>query len=207
MRMKLFNPDFYEPNPWQHKFKDMFFTNPKDMHKADALILWGGEDICPFLYNQKPNMYCYSQHISKRDVLEKQYVETAVDLGIPIIAICRGAQLVCALAGGTLAQHIHKHGRSHHITLHDEGDEVIQCNSSHHQMMLPSSGAVVLASAEGTDGVDEHNEFIKYDKVNEVVWFPSINALGIQPHPEWQNSPKEFNDYIERKLKEYILNE
>ena len=203
--MILYNPSWDEFNPWPDLFIDTILTTPRQLSKGGALILWGGEDIWPGFYGQKPNMYCYSQYISKRDMIEKQYVEVAIDLGLPIIGICRGAQLVCALAGGSLAQHIENHGRSHAITLHDEGDAQIKCNSSHHQMMIPPTGAVVLASAEATNGIDENNEPIQYDRVNEVVWFPSINALGIQPHPEWENSPKEFNDYIERKIKEYLL--
>ena len=122
-----------------------------------------------------------------------------------MIGICRGAQLLCAMAGGKLAQHIEGHGRSHAVTLHDEGDAKIYCNSSHHQMMLPPSSAVVLASAASTTGLNQHNEAVKHERVNEVVWFPSINALGIQPHPEWTSCSQDFIDYCNRKIKQYIL--
>ena len=203
--MILYNPDFDETNPWPNLFTEIKLTDIRQLNKGGVLILWGGDDICPKLYGQRANAYCYSKVPSQRDINEVKLIETAINNEVPIIGICRGAQLVCAMAGGSLAQHIDGHGRSHKLTLHDEGDVEISCNSSHHQMMIPPSSAKILASAISCNGVGEFNEHVKYEQVNEVVWFPSINALGIQPHPEWSNSPKEFNSYIERKIKEYIL--
>jgi gamma-glutamyl-gamma-aminobutyrate hydrolase PuuD len=171
----------------------------------EVLILWGGEDIATEIYGQKPNKYVYQQYKSERDRREIALIEQAIAKDVPIIGICRGAQLLCAVAGGTLAQHIEGHGGSHPVTLEDEGGSVIRCNSSHHQMMVVTSSAKILATSEGTWGNDEYNKPIKYNKVNEVVWFPTISALGIQPHPEWSNCPKEFLDYCIRKIREYIL--
>ena len=188
----LFNTEEYINKPGQITGKD------------EVLILWGGEDIGTKLYGQKPNKYVHSEHASHRDILETALIRRAVELGVPIIGICRGAQLLCAMAGGTLAQHIEDHGNSHSVTLHDEDGSVIKCNSSHHQMMIPPTSAKILATSEGTIGVDEYNKPIKYDRVNEVVWFPTIKALGIQPHPEWTNCPREFFNYCVRKIKEYV---
>lgn len=178
---------------------------PKGLKKDGALILWGGEDIATEIYNQKPNRYCYSHHRSERDKKEITLVNHAVKYGMPIIGICRGAQLLSAMAGGSLAQHIEGHGGSHMVTLHDEGDVMLSCNSSHHQMMIPPASAKVLATSESTTGLDEHNMAIKYDRVNEVVYFPTIHALGIQPHPEWSSCSQDFINYCTRKIKEYLL--
>lgn len=170
-----------------------------------CLILWGGEDISPSMYGEKPNKHVYTSAPSNRDQFELRLIKKAVELDIPIIGICRGAQLLCVAAGGKLAQHIEGHGRSHAITLHDEGDVRITCNSSHHQMMLPPSNAKILATSDGTVGVNQFNQIVKHDRVNEVVYFPLVNGLGIQPHPEWDNCPKDFVDYCSRKIKEYLL--
>lgn len=202
--MILYSPD-YENNPFLGFKKTMLVEKQADIKKDGCLLLWGGEDIAPSIYGEKPNKYVYVKSPSDRDTFEMSLILHCIKNNIPMIGICRGAQLLCAVAGGKLAQHIEGHGRSHAVTLHDEGDVEIYCNSSHHQMMLPPSSAVVLASAKGTTGLNQHNEAVKHERVNEVVWFPSINALGIQPHPEWSNCSQDFIDYCNRKIKQYIL--
>lgn len=203
--MRLCTPDYYEGDPFGLFDKVVHVVDACQIKQGDCLILWGGEDIATEIYGQTPNKYVYSHKKSARDILEIDMVNHCIANDIPIIGICRGAQLLCALAGGSLAQHIDGHGQSHNITLHDEQDTVIRCNSSHHQMMLPPASAVVLATDSACLGIDEHNKAIKYPRSVEVVWFPTILALGIQPHPEWTSSPKEFNDYCVRKIKQYIL--
>jgi gamma-glutamyl-gamma-aminobutyrate hydrolase PuuD len=203
--MKLLSADWQENDPFGLFDQVEFVSKISDVKDADALILWGGEDIGTEIYNQKANKYVYATKKSARDEREIAMVRQAMQQEIPIIGICRGAQLLCALSGGSLAQHIEGHGNSHAVTLHDEGGTVIRCNSSHHQMMLPPPSAKILATSEATYGIGQYNEAINYERVNEVVYFPNTNGLGIQPHPEWANCPKEFVDYCIRKIKEYIL--
>ena len=182
-----------------------YVNDPKDV-KDGVLILWGGEDIGTKLYKQQPNKFCYTYEPSNRDNLELSLIHAAVENDVPIIGICRGAQLLCVASGGTLAQHIEGHGSSHKVVLHDEGDAVISCNSSHHQMMIPDSYAKILATTnKPTFSVTENNTTMVYPQCNEVVYFPITNGLGIQPHPEWDNCPQEFIDYCSRKIKEYLL--
>jgi putative glutamine amidotransferase len=203
--MKLYSASYGEDDPFGLFDSVTVVKRLTDLQPDGALILWGGEDIAPEIYGEVPNHTVFAHKKSKRDSEEMEYIHRAVNLNIPIIGICRGAQLVCAMAGGTLAQHIEGHGRSHMVTLHDEDDVVVQCNSSHHQMMLPPASAVVLASSSGTVGFDQYNRAVKHPRVNEVVYFPVINALGIQPHPEWANCPQVFVDYCVRKIKEHLL--
>ena len=203
--MKLMSASF---NEWDDPFKLFdsvcYVQKPEELNHDCCLILWGGEDIGTSIYGQKPNKYTYLERASERDLRECALVSEAVNIGIPIIGICRGAQLLCALAGGTLAQHVEGHGRSHAVCLHDEGNTWITCNSSHHQMMLPPASAKILATGYEVVGIDENNQAIKHEHSNEVVYFPSLNALGIQPHPEWASCPKDFVDYCSRKIKEYL---
>ena len=177
---------------------------PEDVTNG-VLILWGGEDIGTSLYKEKPNSYCHGWNPSQRDVFELACISHAVKNNVPIIGICRGAQLLCVVSGGKLMQHINDHHRDHGVVLHDEFDAVIKCNSSHHQMMLPDTQAKVLATSSSTIGVGENNKYVQIPRVNEVVYFPITNGLGIQPHPEWKDCPKDFLDYCVRKIKEYLL--
>ena len=98
----------------------------------DLLCLTGGTDISPSLYYQKQNFYTQSPNIA-RDSFEIDLYNTCVRNGIPIVGICRGAQLLCALNGGKLFQHVNNHHHPHLIKLND-GREIM-VSSDHHQMM------------------------------------------------------------------------
>ena len=204
--MILYTPDSFEnKDPF-----DIFDTvehvkSKKDLTRDGVLILWGGEDIGTQLYNEKPNRFVSACYPSKRDLHEIDLITEAISKEIPIIGICRGAQLLCAAAGGKLMQHIDNHNTTHTITLHDEEGSVISCNSAHHQMMMPPNNAKILASASKTTAVGSYNINHIVEEVPEVVYFPLIKGLGIQAHPEWTNCPKDFVDYCQRKIKEYIL--
>lgn len=204
--MKLMSASYNElTDPFNLFDSVSYISTVEDLKEGHCLILWGGEDIGTRLYGQKPNKYTYQENASQRDKHETALVSRAVALNIPIIGVCRGAQLLCALTGGALAQHVEGHGRSHAVCLHDEGDVWITCNSSHHQMMLPPDSAKVLATSHEVIGIGENNQATRHDRGIEVVYFPTLNALGIQPHPEWSSCPVEFIDYCKRKIKEYLL--
>ena len=203
--MKLYSLD-NESNPFPTQFDTIEVVKRVEEIKRDGvLILWGGADIFPGMYGERPNRFVHSYKESERDLKEKAAIMHCIKHDIKMIGICRGAQLMCVVAGGKLMQHIEDHGRSHDITLLDEQQAVIRCNSSHHQMMMPPKGAKVLAAAGKTYGLNQDNNAVEILVVPEVVWIPQINALCIQPHPEWGSSPILFNNYCERKIKEHIL--
>lgn len=203
--MILYSASYNEKDPFELFNSTTFVTNRTQLKKDGCLILWGGEDVGTELYGEKPNKYCFSKAPSARDKRELELISAAITLDIPIIGICRGAQLLCVAAGGKLAQHIDNHGGTHEVTLLDEAGTVIKANSSHHQMMLPPDSAKVLAVSDETTGLDQYNRAVVHKVVNEVVYFPSVRGLGIQPHPEWSNCPRDFVDYCVRKIKEYLL--
>lgn len=206
--MILVSADGYQHDPF-----DLFekVVSIDDMKLSDldsekhVVIFWGGTDIPPKLYGERNNSYVYVTSESTRDLKEIALFKYCVKHDIAMIGICRGAQLICALTGGKLIQHIHGHDNSHYVTLHDEEDARVICNSSHHQMMVPSADAKILATAKETQGFSQHNQRVSLDAVNEVVAWPQYKALGIQPHPEWKNCSQVFIDYCIRKIKEYVL--
>jgi len=165
---------------------------------SDGLILSGGEDVDPSHYGAKP-----SQHLKeldpRRDAFELALFAAAKERQLPILAICRGLQLVNVALGGTLWQDLpsecgsqlnHDVGdrwdiRSHSIAL-DPGTQLhttLRCetlvvNSFHHQAIRDlAPGLAVSAKAE--DGIIEAVEH--YDN----GWL-----LGVQWHPEsfWRES-------------------
>ena len=187
-------------------YKEVEFVNtPKQLDNIDCLVLWGGVDIATEIYGETPNKFVMTKTKSPRDIHELGMIHAALKRNIPLLGICRGAQLLCCVAGGKLLQHIENHGHSHKVKLMDEGEAIINCNSSHHQMMLPPYNAKILAiGTEATMGINQWNGVVNVQAPNEVVYFPNINALGVQPHPEWDDSPEPFNQYVTRKIKEYL---
>ena len=181
------------------------------MNAADALLLWGGTDICPMLYGQKPNKFNQAGAMpSKRDLFEWKLIKQAVADGVPIIGVCRGAQLLCAFDGGELAQDIDGHQYMHAIKTLD--GKTLMAKANHHQMMLPLPHNVLLA----TTVEQEHAGFYvgENNSINnipngylepEVVHFTQLNAIGFQPHPEWHSVEDEFVVWAVQQVREKLL--
>lgn len=219
-----------------HPFADQFdivhpaYGPPDFLSPKGALILWGGADISPSIYGQKPSKHTSAgKELSERDKLELALASAAIRQQIPIIGICRGAQLLCALAGGKLVQHVSGHGNDHTIRT-SEGQQVIT-SSLHHQMMFPwgmkrekfkiLAWADPLKSEEyiGENDVDVDFGDNLIDVVAselpvhhaseiiepEVIYFPEIKGLGIQGHPEFiANIRHPFVQYTKELVDEYI---
>lgn len=75
------------------------------MARVDGLMLTGGEDVDPALYGQDAVPETYG-HDGDIDRFEEALYRAARRRGIPVLAICRGAQLLNVIHGGTLSQHI-----------------------------------------------------------------------------------------------------
>ncbi len=154
-----------------------------DPQSIALVVFTGGSDVQPSLYGENTNPRCHCK--PQRDAQEVEVFKKALAHGIPMFGICRGAQFLCVMSGGKLVQHTTGHHRTHSITLAD--GRRFDVSSSHHQMMIPKEGDVVLGWAEpklshcyqGGNG-----EELNYNREVEVVEFPSIKAYGVQYHPE-----------------------
>ena len=167
------------------------------------LVLWGGEDISPHIYGQSPVRTNAPPVPSPRDWLEMELIDEARRRDIPILGICRGAQLLCAVDGGTLWQDVSGHGIAHNILYKGEK---IPVSSTHHQMMRPSKHAEVLASSEY---VRSPKKFGEEEEINtepeaEIVYFPRLNALGVQGHPEYMVPTHPFPQLVKSLVKTYL---
>lgn len=172
------------------------------------LVLWGGEDISPSIYKEKPNRYTFAEETpSNRDIIEINLAKKAIDLGIPIIGICRGAQLMCALSGGKLIQHIENHGRSHLFET-IKNQETIKTSSLHHQMMYPFDikHELIAKSKHNLSNkyIGEWDQPLEIDIEPEIVYFPETKSLCIQGHPEYMDEKTKFVQYCLHLVKEYF---
>ena len=161
----------------------------------DGLLLSGGEDVHPSRYGQKLE-WAAGIHDLARDEFELALAQEALNHRVPILAICRGCQLINVALGGTLVQDLptvdgfsHAHtdeyrGAHRHpieVTpgsllygvfaskLDDSG--TIGVNSYHHQA-IGTTGAGLLVTARAPDGTIE--------AVESADGF----VLAVQWHPE-----------------------
>ncbi|WP_321473422.1 gamma-glutamyl-gamma-aminobutyrate hydrolase family protein [uncultured Paludibaculum sp.] len=152
---------------------------PASLDGLSGLVLTGGSDIEPWRYGQD-DMAARNPDPA-RDEMELRLADEAIELGMPLFAICRGMQLLNVLRGGKLLQHI---GDAHtgvmhpvHITagsrLHAILGASYSVNSRHHQAAARlGEGLVVTASSE-----DGHVEALEMPDAPGFV-------LGVQWHPE-----------------------
>jgi putative glutamine amidotransferase len=158
----------------------------------DGLVLSGGEDIDPSRYGQPPHP-ALGETTPERDAMEIHVLEDGVRRGLPVLAICRGIQLLNVARGGTLFQDLdaqrpgpieHRQKATvdrmwHDVTIERGsllaaaiGAASVEVNSFHHQG-IDRLGRGLRAVAWAGDGLIEGVED------TEGRWI-----LGVQWHPE-----------------------
>jgi len=171
----------------------------------DAILLEGGSDIHPSIYNDNNVATSASDNLSKRDTVEVKAMNDAISKKALIIGICRGAQLACAIAGGKLVQDVNNHQGSHDVTTID--GKSFRVSSVHHQQMYPwmvDHELLAWTPKHHSDRyIGDSLDESKHEVEPEAVFFPKINALAFQWHPEWYASQGEI-DFTITKIKERL---
>ncbi len=160
--------------------------------RVDGLLLTGGADVGPEVYGEE-TLPCCGETCPQRDRFELPICRLALERDMPVLAICRGHQILSCALGGTLYQDVAeqfgpdlKHpqydiprDKVHGMTV-EEGSLLhritnltrFQVNSRHHQAIkTPGAGLKVIAHAP--------------DGLIEAVELPGRRfVLGVQWHPE-----------------------
>lgn len=167
----------------------------------DLVVFLGGTDISTSFYGQKKARKTDNPDVA-RDEREKKAFEFCVEQKIPMVGICRGAQLLCALSGGKLIQHVDGHGGNHVVNAPKLGINYM-VSSSHHQMMYPfdlpdKDYEIIAHSGFGLSntyiGEDDKELWVDVKFVEpECVYFKKTKALCFQNHPEWESIPDGFD--------------
>ena len=166
---------------------------PELLDRVQGLLLTGGSDLDPALYGAAPHPKL-GPVVRERDDFELALTRKALERNLPLLAICRGHQVLNVATGGTLIQDIpsevtggvehdsrgERWERAHAVQVL-EGTRLrdilqrgtVPVNSSHHQAIARvGSGLVVSAVSSG-------------DQLVEGVELPDRRfALGVQWHPE-----------------------
>jgi putative glutamine amidotransferase len=179
------------------------------LEQIDGLLLTGGGDVDPALYGETRHPTVHDAEPG-RDTFEIDLARRAMDADVPMLAICRGAQVLNVAAGGTLVQDIpsaldttlthsvDKAGEMVHavnvargsrleLALGGalDGESLCRVNSRHHQS-VGRVGRSLVPSAESDDGIVE------------AIEAPQASfCLGVQWHPEnfWRTG--EFNSLFD----------
>lgn len=150
--------------------------NPQEAGTLDGVVLTGGGDVHPVLYGRPDDLAAARRINVDRDRFELELFRRAVDAGVPLLGICRGAQLANVALGGTLVADLEAAGYSNHrrpatgerrhgvqiapesVLREIAGAERAEVNSSHHQA-VESPGRGLCVTARSDDGVIEGLEW------------------------------------------------
>lgn len=154
----------------------------------DGLVISGGHDVEPVLYKAEAEVE--GNYDPERDQFESEMIDRALEAGIPLLGICRGAQLFNVRRGGSLFQDLRKRRKS----------------TSHRRTVLPlktlniCAGTLLhrLANTERTKINSLHNQSIDrlgadleisgtdLDDIVQAVEDQNHRfRMGVQWHPEF----------------------
>jgi putative glutamine amidotransferase len=163
------------------------------MRGLDGLLLTGGGDVDPALFGEAPHPTLYDV-APARDAVETAAIGIALDRRLPILAICRGVQVLNVALGGSLYQDVgsdpgteikHSQAAPRDEPTHTAsvkagsrlaetlGADAIEVNSMHHQA-VKALGAGLVAVAWAPDQIVEGVELTDSSRF----------VLGVQWHPE-----------------------
>jgi putative glutamine amidotransferase len=172
-------------------------SSRKLVGEIDGLLLTGGGDVDPVFYREPRHSSCEDAEPG-RDEFEIDLVRRAIDADLPVLAICRGAQVLNVAAGGTLIQDIpsavsstlpHQIRQPRDAVAHEVqiasgsrleqalgpvvgASQTCRVNSRHHQSVA-QLGDGLVSSAVAPDGVIE------------AIEKPEASfCVGVQWHPE-----------------------
>ena len=171
-----------------------FPSLPVRIGEIDGLLLSGGADVNPALYGEEPDPRTEPPE-DARDRMELDLLSQAIARDMPVLAICRGLQLLNVAQGGTLRQHMEGHVErppnpgtpAHRVRVVPGsrlariiGTDLLPVNSRHHQAVKQRGrGLKVSALAES----DETVEGLELEAARFVI--------AVQWHPENQVTQSE----------------
>ena len=163
------------------------------LERFDGLLLPGGGDVIPERYGEPRAEQTYGTS-PLRDEFEFALGNAALELSLPLLAICRGTQVLNVALGGTLAQHITEEFPGHGTPGVEGGQNVHEVSvepgtragaamgtarprcSCHHHQAIDRIGRGLHVTARCGDGIVEAVELDGPAWVTAVQWHPEDTA-------------------------------
>ncbi len=169
----------------------------KSLDGVNGLVLMGGTDVNPARYGEQRGPET-EEPDEERDRVEAMLIGQALERNLPILAICRGMQMLNVHLGGSLVQHLET-AKRHSITPDDKslsahsveivgGRELArmadgglrqEVNSRHHQAVARIGTGLVVSAKDPMDGVIEAVELPDRRFVVGVQWHPE-NQITVE---------------------------
>jgi len=161
--------------------------------QCSGLLLAGGTDVDPALYGEAPAPETDAPD-TLRDTVEAELIDEALARDLPVLAICRGMQLLNVRLGGSLIQHlpsVARHRRrtpdrgrpAHRVTIQPgtllasiADVETWEVNSRHHQAVTRLGRGLRVGALDDEDGTIEAIELPERRYVLGVQWHPENQA-------------------------------
>ncbi|HEY6781890.1 MAG TPA: gamma-glutamyl-gamma-aminobutyrate hydrolase family protein [Candidatus Dormibacteraeota bacterium] len=160
---------------------------------CDALCLPGGPDVEPTLYGEATRADCAVEVDEDLDRAEMLLAGWALEADKPVLAICRGAQVLNVALGGTLWQDVGTQGATEHNHSQDGSRQEL----THNIDVLPNSRLHTISAASQVDVNSMHHQALRelgrdlvvtaraHDGLVEAVEHPGRRfVVGVQCHPE-----------------------
>lgn len=187
------------------------------LKELDGFVFQGGSDLAPETYGETPIIEGKWLGDAHRDQYELAIMDYAIKNDKPILAICRGMQLMNIYFGGTLYQDINtqnndtlvhrdafKYDTVHHKISY-KGSNVLSklysdftdpiVNSVHHQGIKDIGKQLKVLAVASEDGIVEALEY---------TGASSGRFLGVQWHPEFSDTLKDFVIPADRLFNQFL---
>ena len=174
----------------------------------DGLIFSGGPDLDPGLYGESPHAETNGV-VAERDRAELTLLQAALGRDLPVLAICRGSQILNVARGGDLVQHLPDvvgHERHKHTpgVFADHDVELVQ-----DEPLYPLLGASHRVKSHHHQGLGRIGDGLRvaahaHDGTVEAVWEPSRRfAVGVLWHPEANAGDAALFDELVEQARRY----
>ena len=168
--------------------------NKEDFSRCDGFLLSGGVDMHPSAYGNSRVDYPWATNFNEaRDAFEREVFQYACLHEKPVLAICRGLQVVNVALGGNLIQDLQEQGFSNHRKGAEADREhliSVEPSSLLFSIAGQSQGLVNSAHHQGLDRLAESLRVSAWsdDRVVEAIEYMDFDQkpffLGVQWHPE-----------------------
>lgn len=180
-------------------------SRAKSLEEADLIVFTGGVDVDPVLYGESKHWSTY--FFRGRDDSDIRLYAYALERGIPMFGVCRGAQFLSVMQGGKLYQDISGHNGDHPIFDTIKKVKIEKVSSVHHQAVIFHEGMHILATANRSKGPKFLNEkeSVEDGKPDiEAFFYRDPCCLGVQGHPEYSGYPY-FTKWCLQLIRDHII--